>query len=87
MAIKLLLEITDSNGVITKKIYLKGGLRKIANEFPEYEYHVLRAIYLKCNNIENRKTHRSTLALYEKMKIYEYDSLSDELKQELFLYS
>ena len=86
MAIKLLLEITDSNGVITKKIYLKSGLRKIANEFPEYEYHVLRAIYLKCNNIENRKTHRSTLALYDKMKIYEYDSLSDELKQELFLY-
>ncbi len=86
MAIKLYLEITDANGVITKKVYLKGGLRKIANEFPDIEYHQLRAIYLKCNNIENRKTHRSTLALYEKIKIYEYDSLSDELKQELFLY-
>ena len=39
MAIKLVLEITDSNGVITKKLYIKGGLRKIANEYPEYEYH------------------------------------------------
>ena len=86
MAIKLLLEITDSEGNITKQIYLKGGLRKIANEYPEIEYHQLRAIYLKCNNIENRKMHRSTIALLDRMKIYEYDNLSDELKQELFLY-
>ena len=31
MAIKLVLEIIDSNGVVTKKLYVKGGLRKIAN--------------------------------------------------------
>ena len=74
MAIKLVLEITDSNGVITKKIYLKGGLRAIANEFKEYEYHQLRAIYLKCNNIEDRKMHRGTLALMDKMKIYDLSS-------------
>ena len=37
MAIKLLLEITDSEGVITKKTYLKGGLRMIANEYPQFE--------------------------------------------------
>ena len=74
MAIKLVLEITDANGIVTKKIYLKGGLRAIANEFTEIEYHQLRAIYLKCNNIENRKMHRGTLALMEKMKIYEYNT-------------
>ena len=74
MAIKLVLEITDSNGVITKKIYLKGGLRAIANEFKEYEYHALRAVYMACNNIENRKMHRSTLALMDKFKIYELSS-------------
>ena len=71
MAIKLVLEITDSNGVITKKIYLKGGLRAIANEFKEYEYHALRAVYMACNNIENRKMQRSTLELMNKFKIYE----------------
>ena len=74
MAIKLVLEITDSNGVVSKKLYIKGGLRAIANEYPQYEYHVLRAIYLKCNNIEERKTQRSTLELYNKMKIYELSS-------------
>ena len=74
MAIKLVLEITDSNGVVTKILYIKGGLRKIANEFPEIEYHQLRAIYLKCNNIENRKMHRGTLALMEKIKIYDLSS-------------
>ena len=72
MAIKLLLEITDSEGVITKKTYLKGGLRMIANEYPQFEYHVLRAIYLKCNNIENKKMHRSTLQIMERLKIYDY---------------
>ena len=75
MALKLVLEITDSNGVITKKLYVKGGLRKIANEYPEYEYHALRAVYMKCNNIENRKMHRGTLALMEKMKIYDLSSV------------
>jgi hypothetical protein len=76
MAIKLVLEITDSNGVITKKLYIKGGLRKIANEYPQYEYHQLRAIYLKCNNIEERKIQRSTLELYGKMKIYELSNIN-----------
>ena len=75
MAIKLVLEITDANGVITKKLYIKGGLRKIANEYPEYEYHVLRAIYMKCNNIENRKMHRGTAALMDKLKIYDLSSV------------
>ena len=74
MAIKLVLEIIDSNGVVTKKLYVKGGLRKIANEYPEYEYHQLRAIYMACNNIENRKMHRTTLALMNKMKIYDLSS-------------
>ena len=74
MAIKLYLEITDANGVVIKKVYLKGGLRKIANEFPDIEYHQLRAIYLKCNNIENRKMHRGTVALMEKIKIYDLSS-------------
>ena len=55
MAIKLVLEIMDSNGVISKKIFLKGGLRAIANKYPEYEYHALRAVYMACNNIQNRK--------------------------------
>ena len=76
MAIKLLLEITDANGVVTKKLYIKGGLRKIANEYPQYEYHQLRAIYLKCNNIEERKIQRSTLELYSKMKIYELSNIN-----------
>ena len=74
MAIKLVLEIMDLNGVVTKKLYVKGGLRKIANEYPEYEYHQLRAVYMACNNIENRKMHRSTLALMNKMKIYDLSS-------------
>ena len=74
MAIKLVLEITDANGVVTKKLYVKGGLRKIANEYPEYEYHQLRAIYMACNNIENRKMHRGTLSLFEKVKIYDLSS-------------
>ena len=72
MAIKLILEITDSLGNITKINYLKGGLRKIANDYPEIEYHTIRAIYLACNNIENRKMHRATLAIMGKMKIYEF---------------
>ena len=72
MAIKLVLEIIDSNGVVTKN--LKGGLRKIANEYPEYEYHALRAVYMACNNIENRKMHKTTLALMNKMKIYDLSS-------------
>jgi hypothetical protein len=76
MAIKLVLEIIDSNGVVTKKLYIKGGLRKIANEYPQYEYHQLRAIYLKCNNIEERKIQRSTLELYGKMKIYELSNIN-----------
>ena len=74
MAIKLLLEITDSNGVITRKNYLKGGLRMIANDFPEYEYHQLRAIYLKCMSLENKKMHRSTLQIMERLKIYDYNA-------------
>ena len=74
MAIKLVLEITDANGVVTKKLYIKGGLRKIANEYPEYEYHALRAVYMACNNIEKRKMHRTTLALMNKFKIYELSS-------------
>jgi hypothetical protein len=76
MAIKLVLEITDANGVITKKLYLKGGLRAIANEFKEYEYHQLRAIYMACNNIENRKMHRGTLSLMDKLKIYELSNIN-----------
>ena len=76
MAIKLVLEITDSNGVIAKKIYLKGGLRAIANEFKEYEYHALRAVYMACNNIENRKMQRSTLELMNKFKIYELSNIN-----------
>ncbi len=75
MAIKLVLEIMDSNGVVSKKIFLKGGLRAIANKYPEYEYHALRAVYLACNNIENRKMQRSTLELMNKFKIYELSSV------------
>ena len=45
----------------------------IANEYPQFEYHVLRAIYLKCNNIENKKMHRSTLQIMERLKIYDYN--------------
>lgn len=86
MAIKLVLEILENDGSITRKLYLKGGLKKIANDFPEFEYHKLRAIYLKCNNLENRKLHRSNQALLQKLKILDYDSLSNDLKQELYLY-
>ena len=52
MAIKLVLEIIDSNGVVTKKIYLKGGLRKIVNEYPEYEYHAY-STHFHCGNYDN----------------------------------
>ena len=86
MAIKLVLELLEKDGTTTKKLYLKGGLRKIANEFPEIEYHQLRAIYLKCNNLENRKLHRSNQALLERMKIYDYNTLTDDVRRELFLY-
>lgn len=72
MAIKLILEITNSEGVITKKTYCKGGLRAICNEYPQFEYHQLRAIYLKCMELENKKMHRSTLQIMERLKIYEY---------------
>ena len=44
MAMKLILEITDSEGNVQKISYLKGGLRKIANDYPEIEYHQFRAI-------------------------------------------
>ena len=54
MAIKLYLLIADANGVVTKIIYLKSGICNIANEVLDIEYHRLRAMYLKCNIIENR---------------------------------
>ena len=72
MAIKLILELTDSNGCVTKTIYLKGGLRKIANEFPQFTYHQLRSIYLKSNNHSTHKLQRENQALIDKMKIYDY---------------
>ena len=84
MAIKLILEITDSEGVVTKKTYLKGGLRKMANDYPEIEYHQFRAIYLKCNNIEHRKMHKSNLRLMEKFKVYDYSPAKTEVS-ELYL--
>jgi hypothetical protein len=74
MAMKLILEITDSEGNISKINYLKGGLRKIANDYPEIEYHQFRAIYLKCNNVENRKMHKGNLKLMEKFKVYDYEA-------------
>jgi hypothetical protein len=72
MAMKLILEITDSEGNVTKVNYLKGGLRKIANDYPEIEYHSLRAIYLKCTGIETRKMHRTTQKFMDKFKVYDY---------------
>jgi hypothetical protein len=72
MAMKLILEITDSEGNISKIPYLKGGLKKIANDYPEIEYHQFRAIYLKCNNVENRKMHKGNLKLMEKFKVFDY---------------
>ena len=72
MAIKLILEITDSLGNITKINYLKGGLRKIANDYPEIEYHQFRAIYLKCTGLEDRKMHRNNQKLMDKFKVYDY---------------
>ena len=72
MAIKLILEITDSEGNVSKIPYLKGGLRKIANDYPEIEYHQLRAIYLCCNKHSDRKLQRSNHSIMDKMKIYDY---------------
>ena len=71
MAIKLILEVSDLRGNVSKIPYLKGGLRAIANDYPEIEYHQLRAIYLHCNNIEKRKMHRTNSKLMDRFKIYD----------------
>ena len=52
MTKKLILEITHPDGNITKTTYLK-GLKSITKDYPQIDYHQLRAIYMHHNKIKN----------------------------------
>ena len=70
MTKKLILEITNTDGNVTKTTYLK-GLKSISKDYPQIEYHQLRAIYMHHNKIENSKLQSFNRQLYSKYKIYD----------------
>jgi hypothetical protein len=70
MTKKLILEITNSDGSITKKTYLK-GLKSISNDFPQIEYHQWRSIYMNHNKIVESKLQLFNRQLLSKYKIYD----------------
>ncbi len=70
MTKKLILEISDSDGNITKKTYLK-GLKSISNDYPLIEYHQLKAIYMHHNKMDNSKLQSFNRQLLSKFKIYD----------------
>ena len=70
MTKKLILEITNTDGNVTKTTYLK-GLKSISKDYPQIEYHQLRAIYMHHNKIENSKLQSFNSQLYSKYKIYD----------------
>jgi hypothetical protein len=70
MTKKLILEITHPDGNITKTTYLK-GLKSILKDYPQIDYHQLRAIYMHHNKIENTKLQSFNRQLYSKFKIYD----------------
>ena len=70
MTKKLILEITNTDGNVTKTTYLK-GLKSISKDYPQIEYHQLRAIYMHHNKIENSKLQSFNRQLYSNYKIYD----------------
>jgi hypothetical protein len=70
MTKKLILEITHPDGNITKTTYLK-GLKSISKDFPQLEYHQLRAIYMHHNKIVESKLQLFNRQLLSKYKIYD----------------
>ena len=70
MTNKLILEITHPDGNITKTTYLK-GLKSISKDYPQLEYHQLRAIYMHHNKIVESKLQLFNRQLLSKYKIYD----------------
>lgn len=70
MTKKLILEITHPDGNITKTTYLK-GLKSISKDYPQLEYHQLRAIYMHHNKIVESKLQLFNRQLLSKYKIYD----------------
>jgi hypothetical protein len=62
---KLILQINNAR-------ILYPSLKAIQQDFPQYEYHQLRQIYLQSKGIE-RKMHRVNKELFEQIKIYDYN--------------
>jgi hypothetical protein len=63
---KLLLQILENN-VIVKSTEFK-SLKEIQKQYPEYTYHSLRSVYLKCNG-DNHKLHKHNQKIYEVIRI------------------
>ena len=64
---KLIVKTFINNEIQSLKSYK--SLKAVHNDYPEYTYHSLRSVYLKCNGKEETKLHKHNLDLYDKMHI------------------
>lgn len=62
---KLIL-ITNTN---ERKLYK--SLKEIQKDYPQYEYHQLRQVYLQSSGREHRKMHPLNQHIYKQIKIYD----------------
>ena len=63
---KLIVKIFNNNEIQSTKVYK--SLKSVHEDYPDYTYHSLRSVYLKCNG-KNTKLHKHNLDLYETMHI------------------
>ena len=63
---KLLVKTFKNNEIQNIKSYK--SLKAVHNDYPEYTYHSLRSVYLRCNG-KDTKLHKHNLDLYETMHI------------------
>jgi hypothetical protein len=63
---KLIVKIIKNNEIVSSKAYK--SLKAVQLDYPDYTYHSLRCIYLKCSGSPT-KLHKHNLKLYETMRI------------------
>ncbi len=75
---KLILEILENGQVKKSKEYKT--LKQIQNDYPQFDYHQLRAVYLECTGKEKRRGHPLTSNLCKIIQIRDKINLLNDLE-------
>lgn len=75
---KLILEILENGNVKLSKEYKT--LKQIQKDFPQFDYHQIRAVYLECSGKEKRRRHPLASNLCKLIRIRDKYDFSNDLQ-------